>query len=253
MLRDPEFGPLRLRAFGAYAIRAKDAAKLIREIVSTDRHFTVEEITGQLRNLIVTRFSDLLGESKIAALDLASKYDELSAFVLKRIAPEFEEYGLEVTKFLVENISLPPAVEEAIDKRTSMGVIGNLGAYTQFQAANAMEQAARNPGGTAASGMGLGMGFAMAGQMAAAAAPAAAATPAAAPPPLPAAFYVAIGGQQTGPFDAEAIRRQIAAGQVAAATLVWRQGMAAWTAAGQIPELATMFAAVPPPLPPAMP
>jgi membrane protease subunit (stomatin/prohibitin family) len=252
MLRDPEFGPLRLRAFGAYAIRAKDGAKLIREIVSTDRRFTVEEITGQLRNLIVTRFSDLLGESKIAALDLASKYDELGAFVLQRIGPEFEEYGLEVTKFLVENISLPPAVEEALDKRTSMGVIGNLGAYTQFQAANAMEQAAKNPGGAAGGGMGMGMGFMMAGQMAAAASSAAPA-PAATPPPLPAAFYVALAGQQAGPFDADAVRQRVAAGQITAATLVWRQGMAAWTPAGQVPELATLFAAVPPPLPPPVP
>jgi membrane protease subunit (stomatin/prohibitin family) len=260
MLRDAEFGPVRLRAFGTYVIRVKDPAAFIREIVGTDGHFTSQEITNQLRNMIVTRFSDLVAESKIPVLDLASNYDELSEFAQKRLTSEFETYGLDVTKLLVENISLPPAVEEAMDKRSSMGVIGNLQAYTQFQTANAMEDAAQNPGGMAAGGMGMGMGFAMANQMAGSMAGAQQAQQmqqqpmqggGMAPPPLPAGptYFAAINGQQAGPFDVNNLRQQAAGGQVTPQTLVWKQGMANWAPAGQVPELNSLFGQTPPPIP----
>ena len=165
MLRDPEFGPIRLRAFGTYAIRVKEPGVFVRDIAGTDGRFTTDQITDQLRNMIVTRFTDLIGSSRIPVLDLASNYDELSEFVAERIRPEFLEYGIEITKMLVENVSVPRAVEEALDKRASMGVVGNLDSYTKYQAATALEEAAKNPGGLAGGGMGLGMGFAMAGQL----------------------------------------------------------------------------------------
>ncbi|MBI5863838.1 MAG: SPFH domain-containing protein, partial [Planctomycetes bacterium] len=116
MLRDAEFGPIRLRAFGTYAIRVKDAGAFIRELVGTNPEFRTEDVVEQLRNLIVSRFADILGECKIPALDLAANYDELGNFVTTRIQPEFEKYGIEVTKLLVENVSLPPEVEAALDK-----------------------------------------------------------------------------------------------------------------------------------------
>jgi len=249
MLRDAEFGPLRLRSFGTYVVRVVDPSAFIREIVGTDAHFTADEITGQLRNLIVARFSDILGESKIPALDLAANYDELGKFITTRIQPEFSSYGLEVSAFLVENISLPEEVEKALDKRTSMGVIGDLSRFTQFQAANAMEEAAKNPGGMAAGGMGMGMGFAMAGQLGQAMAGGGAAG--AAPPPLPGTVqvYAAINNQQAGPFDAATLQRMISGGQVTPQTLVWRAGMAEWLPASAVPEVAALFQATPPPLP----
>ncbi len=255
MLRDPEFGPIRLRAFGTYVIRVTDPAAFLREIVGTDGQFTTDEVTEQLRNMIVSRFTDILGESKIPALDLAANYDEFGSFVTTRIQSEFETYGLELTKLLVENISLPPAVEEALDKRSSMGVIGDLSKYTQFQTAEAMRAAADNPdGGTAGAGLGMGMGLAMGHQMAGAMSGAAQpqGQPAAAPPPLPGAglqFHVAIGGQQAGPFDVNAIKQKAAAGEITRESLVWKQGMAQWTPAGQVVELQGAFGAVPPPLP----
>ncbi len=248
MLRDQEFGPVRLRAFGTFEFRVTDPAKFIKEVVGTDHEFTTEEISNQLRNLIITRFSDILGESRIPVLDLAANYDELSEFISKKITAEFKEYGLDVTKMLVENISLPPAVEEALDKRSSMGVIGNLNAFTQFQAANSMEAAAKNPGGMAAGGMGMGMGFAMANQMS----QAASAPQPAGPPPLPQAaqFFAAMGGQQAGPFDATQLKQMAVSGSLTRETLVWRQGMAQWTPAGSVMELAQIFGQVPPPFPP---
>jgi membrane protease subunit (stomatin/prohibitin family) len=258
MLRDPEFGPVRLRAFGTYAVRTSEPAKLITEIVGTNGHFAVGDISDQLRNLITSRFADILGESRIPVLDLAASYDELGDFIAQKIRPEFLEYGLEITKVLVENISLPEEVERALDKRTSMGVIGNLQAYAQYQGAQAMEAAAKNPGGGAAEGMGLGMGFAMAQQMAqtlggaqSGGAQAGAAQGGAAPPPLPQApqFYIALGGEQSGPHTIEALRGRVADGTLTRETLAWRQGMGQWSPAGEVPELADLFAGSPPPLP----
>ena len=251
MMRDAEYGPIRLRAFGTYVVRVKDPAALIREIVGTDGHFKVEEIVNQLRDLIVSRFAEILGESKIPVLDLAANYSELGNFLTQRIGPEFMSYGIELTKMLVENISLPPAVEEALDKRTSMGIVGNLAAYTQFNIANSIPDAAKNPGGLAAAGAGLGMGVAMAGPIAQAMSgqqPPAAAVP----PPIPgaAAYFLAVGGQRTGPFELQALASQAAAGTLTAQTLVWTQGMPQWTPAGQVPALAQIFASMPPPLPP---
>jgi membrane protease subunit (stomatin/prohibitin family) len=254
MLRDAEFGPLRLRMFGTYAVRVKDAGTFIKEIVGTDGSFTAEEVTEQLRNIIVARFSDLVAESKIPVLDLAANYDELGRFATDRLRDDFDAYGLDVTNLLVENISLPPAVEEALDKRASMGVIGNLQQYTQFQAANAMEAAAKNPGGEAAGGIGLGMGFAMANQMvqgfAHQAQPGGQQAPAG-PPPIPGQtpYFVAVNGQQTGPFSMAVLQQQASQGQLSAESLVWAQGMAGWTAAAQVPELQPLFSQGPPPIP----
>lgn len=244
-LRDAEFGPVRLRAFGTYVMRVSDPQVLLREIVGTDGHFTTGEITDQLRNLIVSRFADVVAESKIPVLDLAANYEELGQFVTERIKQEFTHYGLELTTMLVENISLPPTVEEALDKRTSMGAIGDLHKYAQFQAANAMEEAAKNPGGMAGGGMGMGMGFAMANQMGQAMA-----DQGAAPPPLPQSgpFYAAFDGQQAGPFDLAAMQQHIESGRLTPQTLVWRKGMAGWVAAEHVKELKGLFDG-PPPLP----
>jgi len=258
MLRDPEFGPIRLRAFGTYALRIKDPVAVIKQVAGTDAHFTVDEITDQLRNVIITRFTDAMAESKIPAIDLASQYDELSELIHEKIKSEFEEYGFELTKFLVENISFPPEVEEAIDKRSSIGVIGNLQNYMQYQAANALGDAAKNPGGTAGEGIGLGMGFAMAQQMAGmfqAQQPQVAGAPAApaVPPPMPtgAQYYAVINGQQAGPYDGAALQQLIRQQLVTRDTLMWKQGMAQWAKANDVPEVATLFASQDPPPPPA--
>src|SRR5260370_1707261 len=140
--------------------------ELIKQSAGTNARFVTEDIEGELRRTLVSGFSDALAESKIAALDLASNYDELSKFARQKLQDEFKSLGLELTKFVVENISLPQEVEAAMDQRTSMGVLGDMGKYTQFQAAQALRDAAQNPGGGAGLGAGLGAGFAVGGAMA---------------------------------------------------------------------------------------
>ena len=180
MLRDPEFGPVRVRAFGSYNFRITDPGKFMQEIVGTDGHFTTDDITRQLRSHVVSSFTDHLGEAKVPVLDLAANYKELGAKIGETMQPDFDGYGLGLTAFLIENISLPPKVEEMLDKRTSMGILGDMGKYTQFQAAEAMEAAAKNPGSGAGDAMGIGAGLAM-GQAMASAMAGATAAPAAAP------------------------------------------------------------------------
>ncbi len=166
MMRDTDFGMVRMRAFGIYSTRVVDPGAFIKEIAGTNAHFVTEDIEGQLKRTLVSGFSDALSESKIAALDLASNYDELGKFTRSKLNEEFKSFGLELAKFVIENISLPAEVEAAMDKRTSMGVIGDVGRYAQFQAADAMRDAAQNPSGGAGLGAGLGAGFAVGNAMA---------------------------------------------------------------------------------------
>ena len=165
MMRDAEFGMIRIRAFGVFAFRVKDPEVFLKEVFGTNGMFTVEDVEGQIKRTLISGLSDAIAESKIPALDMAANYQELSAFVQKALNPQVETLGLTLTNFIIENISLPEDVEKAIDKRTSMGVAGDLNKYTQYQAAEAMREAANNPsGGMAGMGVGMGAGAAM-GQM----------------------------------------------------------------------------------------
>ena len=250
MLRDPEFGPTRLRAFGTFAIRVSDVPTFIRQLVGTDSRFTIDDIGNQLRDMLTARFADALGEAKIPALDLAANQDEIGKVLIGRVNADFKPMGIEVASLVVENISLPPEVEAAMDKRTSMGVIGNLDQYIKFQSAEAITKAAENPGGIAGVGAGFGVGINMANQMGAAMQPASQPVNQA-PPPLPGLvqFHVAIANQQQGPFDLSALQQKVSAGLITGQSLVWKPGMPAWSPAEQVAELKPLFDTLPPPLP----
>jgi membrane protease subunit (stomatin/prohibitin family) len=246
VLRDPEFVAVRLRAFGAYAFRIGKPDVFLREIVGTDGRFTTDEITEHLRNLIVSRFSALLGSSNIPVLDLAANYEQLSDFVATRLKPEFEEYGLTLSKFLVENISLPDEVSAALDKRTSMGLVRDLHDYVTFQTGAALEKAAANPAGGGSEGIGMGMAFAVAQQMGQQMAMANK------PPSIPeVSYFVAVEGGQKGPYTFDQLRGLVKENQFTPEMLVWAQGMPTWSPAGQMASLKSLFASlpVPPPLP----
>jgi membrane protease subunit (stomatin/prohibitin family) len=165
MMRDSDFGVVRLRAFGTYGIRVTEPQVFLKEVVGTDGQFTTGEIEGQLRSMIVSAFTDMLGKSQIAALDLAANYRDMGEAARNFMEPEFQEYGISLTRFLIENISVPPEVEKMMDTRSQMGVVGDMGKFTQFQTASAITDAAK-AGGGAGDFMGMGAGIAMGQQMA---------------------------------------------------------------------------------------
>ncbi len=158
MMRDAEFGVIRLRAFGIYSFRVKDPVFFLKEVFGTNSLFTVSGVEGQLKRVMVSSLSDAIAESKIPALDLAANYEELGTLALNALQPKAQAMGLELTSLVIENISLPEEVEKTMDRRTSMGVLGDMGRYTQYQAAEAIREAANNPGGGSMAGMGVGMG-----------------------------------------------------------------------------------------------
>ncbi|AVO39385.1 SPFH domain-containing protein [Pukyongiella litopenaei] len=252
--RDPEFGPVRIRAFGTYTIRISDPARFLVEIVGTDGEFTMDEISFQIRNIIVQEFSRVIASSGIPVLDMAANTADLGKLIVAQVSPVLDSYGLAMPEFYIENISMPPAVEAALDKRTSMGLAGDLGRFTQYSAAEAMTAAARNPsGGGMAAGLGAGMGMAMAQQMASPQAGPWGAHPAqAAPPPPPVVehvWHIAADGQSQGPFSKARLGRMVAGGDVTRDTYVWTPGQDGWKPAGDVQELAQLFTILPPPPP----
>lgn len=250
--RDPEFGPVRLRAFGTYAMRVTDPARFMSEIVGTDGDFTRDEIAFQIRNVIVQEFSRAIAAANIPVLDMAANTDQLAQLVAKAIAPVIETYGLALPEFWIENISLPAEVEAMLDKRTSMGIIGDLDRFGQYAASEAMLSAARNEGAAGAgmgAAMGAAMGATMRGPWGAAPAPAPQA-----PPPLPGravetVWHVAIGDAAQGPYGRAHLGRMAAEGSFARDTLVWTPGQDGWLPADEVAELAQLFTMLPPPLP----
>ena len=275
MLRDPDFGIVRLRAFGIYAIQVVDAGLFFKELVGTDGHYKTSEIEGALRKMLVSKFSSATGQSGIAALDMAANYDSLGTTIQEKISPDFESLGLALRTFVIENISLPEEVEKAMDTRAQMGAIGDMGRYTQFQTAGAIRDAAQNEGGGAGQAMGIGAGLGLGQAMASGVAgglmgaggtgtsggvPPAPGAPQA-PPSSPAnpfaapslAFYIHLNGNSMGPYGADVLKQGVSSGQFNRQTPVWKEGMQGWVSAGQVPELQSLFSgggAPPPPFSP---
>jgi membrane protease subunit (stomatin/prohibitin family) len=259
IVRDAEFGMVRLRAFGAYAMRVTDASKMLRELVGTDPQFRTDEVSEYLRQMIVGRLGTSLATAGVPMLDLAAHQQTIGQRIAGVLSEDLANVGITIPTFIIENISVPPEVEAALDKRTQMGVVGDLDQYTRFQTANAIEDAAQNPGGGAGEGMGIGLGMAVGqrmaeqlGRPAAAGQPAPAGAAATAPPPLPAGeqWFLGVDGQQQGPLDTASLAGRAASGGLSPETLVWKAGMVQWTAAKDVPEIAAMLSSAPPPLPP---
>jgi membrane protease subunit (stomatin/prohibitin family) len=256
MLRDPEFGPTRIRAFGTYTIKVSDPALFLTEIVGTDGEFTSDEISFQIRNIIVQEFSKAIASSGIPVLDMAANTGEVGKLIAQAIEPTISQYGLSIPELYIENISLPPAVEKALDERTSRGIAGNLDDHMKWKAAEAMGK-----GGAAGEAMGIGMGAGLGMQMgnmmaqsgpwgAAPQQPQAAAPVAPPPPPVEHVWHLAKNGQTTGPFSKADLGKMTSTGELTRETHVWTPGQDGWKRAGDVIELAQLFTIMPPPPPP---
>lgn len=166
MLRDKDFGIVRTRAYGIFDFHVTDVKLFLKEVAGTDDHFRLDEFSDTMRSRIVSVFTDALAASKVPVLDLASRYAELGEALLPLINPAVTtKYGIEISSFVVENVSVPPEVEKAIDQRSSMAAIGNLNDFVKFQMAESMTQGG-TAGGLAGAGAGLGAGLALGQQLA---------------------------------------------------------------------------------------
>lgn len=248
---DARFGFIELRAFGTYAFRVAEAGLFIKHIAGTNQLFSTEDIAGQLRSLIVTKLTDAIGEGNLPVEKFAANMEEISTLGRQKLEVAFKDYGLEIGIFLVENVSMPEELKKEIFEYSRLNKI-DIQKLAQMKAAKSIELAAGNPGGVAGAGVGMGVGFGMGNMMSSMFGQQMAGQNAATPPPLqqPISYFVAVGGKQAGPFTFEQLMEMGRGQSLTRESLVWKQGMQAWVAAGSVAELGQCFAAVPPPLPP---
>ena len=258
MLSDERFGLTEIRAFGTYSFRINDPGNFVVNVVGTDNNFTNYEVNEHLKSLIVTRFTDTVGEANLPIELYAANTSELSDTCQEVMQPEFGRVGIELEKFYIENVSMPEELKKEIFEYSRLDKL-DMSKLAQFKAAKAMEEAAKNEGGTAGAGMGMGMGFVLAQQMGnmmsqSTAQPALGTAQVAvpAPPPLPAQvmYHYALDGQQVGPVTFDKLKELFASRTINRDTLIWKQGLSSWTALQEIEELkAFLGGSTPPPLP----
>lgn len=233
MMRDPEFGPIRLSAFGSYSFRVVPyPIKLVRKVAETDGNFSSDRVTEQLHNFAMTKFTHYLAESKIAVLDLAANLNEFSSELTIALKDDFSEYGIELIKFSIENISLPESVENALDRQLRRGVLSNSPTHTQI--------AKSQNGHTAKTQSNAIKTHATVGV-----------NPLKDAPPHMASqrmYHVAVAGAQHGPFPLPKLQQMAQQGFLTPESLVWTTGMAKWAVANSVPSVSKLFGAVPPPL-----
>ncbi|WP_299213134.1 SPFH domain-containing protein [uncultured Aquimarina sp.] len=257
-LNDDRFGLVEIRAFGTYAFKVNDPGKFIIDIVGTDANFTNFEINEHLKSLISTRFTDTVGEANFPIELYAANTTELSETCKEVMQPEFNSVGISLEKFFIENVSMPEDLKKEIFEYSRIDKL-DLDKLTKFKTAKAIEAAAANEGGTAGAGMGMGMGFVLAQQMGGMMNPMAAQqqvqpqqTSPVAPPPMPVQvqYFYASNGQQAGPVSFDQLKVLFANRTVNKDSLVWKQGMANWTAIKDVEELKSFLGgSTPPPLP----
>ncbi len=247
-LSDKDFGIVRLRAFGTYTLGIQDPKILLKKIVGTDGNFEISEINHQLSNSIISHFPEVLSTSGVALLQLPAHYQQLADLLKAKVEAEFSEYGLQLGRLYIENISLPKAVQKTIDEQTGMNVIGdNMNNYAKYQTAKGMANS--DGGNMAAAGAGMGMGMAMGREMA----QSMTATDSTVNnpventvPPAPPIYYLMLSGERKGPLPIDKVLHYLQTGEADTDTLIWRKGMTQWTTVGQCSEIDT--SAFPPPI-----
>ena len=236
-LRDKELGVVRLRAFGVYEMNIAEPKKFLTDIVGTDGNFTTEDIDEQLSTLITSKLAVVLGNDDTVALDMAANYDTLGKYMTDAISPYFEEYGLNLIKITVENISMSNDVEKAIDKRTSRAVTGDLDEHLKYQTGEAVG----NGEGAASDMVGMGVGLAAGQQMMNKQSDNHAQkskTAPSMPPPPPDSYFVSIDGKADGPHGTIALKEFVSEGKMTKLSYVWNDQADSWVRAGDLlPEI----------------
>ena len=247
-ISDDRFGMIELRAFGTYAFRVTDAGKFIKEVAGIEQEYSTEDIGGQLKSIISTRFSSAAGGGNIPIDKFASNLEDLSAIVLEKLNADFDKYGLKITSFMVENVSMPEDLKKEIFEYSRLNKI-DMQKLAQMKAAQSIEIAAGNEG-IAGIGAGMGAGLGVGNMMASAFAQPASVPQGATPPPLApqVQYFTGIDGSQAGPYSAAQVQQMIQAGSLRRDTLMWRAGMAGWQAAETLADVSSYFGAIPPPL-----
>jgi len=259
ILSDERFGMVEIRAFGTYSFRIQDSGKFVVNVVGTDGNFTNYEVNEHLKSLIVTRFTNTIGGANLPIELYAANTTELSETCQEVMQPEFGRVGIELEKFYIENVSMPEELKKEIFEYSRLDKL-DMTKLAQFKAAKAMEEAAKNEGGTAGAGMGMGMGFVLAQQMGnmmnlnlgQQQFPQAQTAGAAVPPPMPVQtmYHYALNGQQQGPVPTEKLKELFANRTINKDTLVWKQGLSGWVTLKEVEELkAFLGGSTPPPLP----
>ena len=257
VLSDERFGLVEIRAFGTYTFRISDPGKFVVDVVGTDGNFTNFEVNEHLKSLIVTRFTDTVGEANLPIELYAANTSELSETCQEVMQPEFDRVGIALERFYIENVSMPEELKKEIFEYSRLDKL-DMTKLAQFKAAKAMEAAAKNEGGTAGAGMGMGMGFVLAQQMGNMMSPQApqqafgANTQQPTPPPMPtqSLYHYAVSGQQMGPVSIDRLKELFASRTINRDSLVWKQGMDHWAALKDVDELKSFLGgSTPPPLP----
>lgn len=262
-LDDPRYGMIEVKAFGTYGFQIVDPIKFHEKFVATDNHYTTEELKKNMMGSMGGYIMDVMGELGLTYDTFAKKNQETSAAVLAHLKKHYEKYGLDMLEFNIMGMNLTDQFKKEIAELSRLDKI-NMQKLAQYKTAQAIEKSAENPSGGAGMGMGFGMGMGMGNMMANQMGqmyqqpqnqqPQNFQSGGGAPPPLPGQvkFFIAINGQQHGPYEMPQMQQMIQAGQVTKEMMVWKEGMAAWAAAGSTPELGGMFGATPPPPPPPM-
>ncbi|MCD8173250.1 MAG: SPFH domain-containing protein [Alistipes sp.] len=257
ILDDQRFGMIELRAFGNYAFRVTDPKLFLTDIMATKGTFRTGDIAEQLSSIIYTRFSDAAAELNLPIEQYAQYLNELSELVHTHVREDFMHYGIDITRMLIENISMPDTVKKEIFEFSRVQKI-DMDLFTRFKTAKSIEIAAGNENGSAGRGVGifagLGMGRGILDSMAGSSAKkegSASASGAPVPPPLPASaqYYAAINGEPAGPFTVEQLSAYAKVKSFDRTTLVWKPGQADWCPAQDVAELDTIWKQVPPPIP----
>ena len=259
-LSDDRFGMFEIGAYGNYVFKVEDPEKFLKDIFSTNAHFSTDDIVGQLKGDVQRGFSDLVGESNLPVEKYAGNLDELSEVAHEKLKKDFSFYGIELLKFNIQSISMPEEIKKEIFEYSRLNKI-DMQAYTQFKTAKSIEKAAENPGGAASAGVGMGMGFGMANQMAQTMSDMnkqqsksniSQENQSINPPPVPETtqYFFVINNEKAGPYNFNEVKDLFTEGKISKETLTWKKGMENWDKMEMLADLKDVFGSVPPPVPP---